>query len=259
MNDFISKPFDPPALIRKVRRVVEAARGEPIPVVMLDAKCASLSRPGLLIPSIDAGFVKQMFGDDRALFNSLLARVLREFADLALPIFVTSGDAGVRSGLKARTHKLRGSAGVIGATRIMRLAGDVEVALEQNQAADVVEGFLRQLATALTSLREEADVMFQQAAQVAAGGDIRPAARPTVDAGDIDELCQLLERQNIAALDRFAVLSPVLSELVGAPRFERLRDAIDNLDFQLGAGLLRQARSEQAALASAILSPACAT
>jgi len=31
-----------------------------------------------------------------------------------------------------------------------------------------------------------------------------------------------------------------LSELVGAVRFERLRDAVDNLDFQLGAELLRQ-------------------
>jgi CheY-like chemotaxis protein len=37
MNDFISKPFDPPALIRKLRRLVEEARGEPIPVVILDS------------------------------------------------------------------------------------------------------------------------------------------------------------------------------------------------------------------------------
>jgi hypothetical protein len=29
--------------------------------------------------------------------------------------------------------------------------------------------------------------------------------------------------------------------MVGAVRFDRLRDAIDNLDFQLGAELLRQA------------------
>jgi CheY-like chemotaxis protein len=36
MNDFTSKPFDPQAFIRKVRRVVEEARGEPIPMILLD-------------------------------------------------------------------------------------------------------------------------------------------------------------------------------------------------------------------------------
>jgi hypothetical protein len=34
-----------------------------------------------------------------------------------------------------------------------------------------------------------------------------------------------------------------LSELVGAVRFERLREAIDNLDFQLGGELLRETLS----------------
>ena len=58
---------------------------------------------------------------------------------------------------------------------------------------------------------------------------------------DIDELCALLESQNLAALDKFGLLSASLSGRVGTVRFERLRDAVDNLDFQLGADLLRQA------------------
>src|SRR6202030_4834059 len=37
MNDFISKPFDPQTLIRKVRRLVEQAPGEPIRMVILRA------------------------------------------------------------------------------------------------------------------------------------------------------------------------------------------------------------------------------
>ena len=59
---------------------------------------------------------------------------------------------------------------------------------------------------------------------------------------DIEELCVLLESQDIAALDRFEVLSSSLSTLLGAPRFDRLHEAIDNLDFQLGAQLLREPR-----------------
>jgi PAS domain S-box-containing protein len=247
MNDFISKPFDPPALIRKVRRVVEAARGEPIPVIILDAKCPSVASPGPLMPSLDAGIVKQMFGDDRALFKSLLARVLRDFADLALPIVVASGDPAARSHLKARAHKLRGSAGVIGATRIMRLAGEAEEALAQDRPGDIVEGILRQVATALTSLREEAELMSQRDAEVAAGTHHNPAAPPAVGAGDIDELRALLASQNIAALDRFELLSASLSALLGASRFAPLRDAIHELDFQVAAELLRQVGLEEEA------------
>jgi CheY-like chemotaxis protein len=240
MNDFISKPFDPPALIRKVRTLVEEARGEPVPMIILEAKSA---RPATdrLLPSIDAGVVHQMFGDDLALFKSLLARVLRDYADLALPISVSPEDSAGLSALKARTHKLKGSAGVIGATAIMRLAGEAEAAIAACRAADIVEGILRQLASALTTLHEEADLMLETQPEPEADISTKSVRSPNIAQGDIHELCELLESQNLAAIDRFSLLSSSLSDLVGTVRFDRLRDAVDNLDFQLGAELLHQA------------------
>ena len=242
MSDFITKPFDPPALIRKVRRRVEEARGGLIPMIILDGKSAGLVADGLLMSCIDSGVVRQMFGDDLALFKSLLARVLREFADLALPISVSPEDLSARSELKARTHKLKGSAGVIGATTIMRLAGEAEQAIDECRSVDIVEEILRQLALALTALREEADAMLKR--QPEPDADIGPevADRRNIGPGDIGELLALLESQNLAAIDRFGSLSSFLSNVMGAVRFERLRDAVDNLEFQLGAELLRQAQ-----------------
>jgi hypothetical protein len=70
---------------------------------------------------------------------------------------------------------------------------------------------------------------------------VQAIADNSIDAADAEELRALLESQNLAAIDKFGVLAPSLSEMVGAVRFDRLRDAIDNLDFQLGAELLRQA------------------
>jgi PAS domain S-box-containing protein len=241
MNDFITKPFDPPALIRKVRRIVEDARGEPIPMILLDSTPTRHATEGPLMSSIDSNVVQQMFGDDLPLFHSLLARILSEYADFALPIRVSSDDQDSRTQLKARAHKLKGSAGMIGATTIMRLAGATETAIQECRSVDIVEEVLRQLATALTTLREEAEVSLKRQPATAADTDAKVTHRAAIGAADIDELCALLESQNLAAIDKFSLFSPSLSELVGRVRFDRLRDAIDNLDFQLGAELLRQA------------------
>jgi PAS domain S-box-containing protein len=239
MNDFISKPFDPQALIRKVRRLVEGARGEPIPMVFLDTKPTrhTVDRP--LIPSIDAGVVQQMFGDDLALFESLLVRILRDFGDLALPIVVSCDDQAGRGLIQARAHKLKGSAGMIGATKVMRLAGAAETALREGRPADIVEGILGQLAQALTALREESDVMFEKHPKRDEDIAAKTSNR-SIDNAEIDALYALLDSHNLAAIEKFDLLAPSLSALVGTVRFKRLREAIENLDFQLGGELLRE-------------------
>jgi len=63
---------------------------------------------------------------------------------------------------------------------------------------------------------------------------------PTI--GSQQRMCALFESQDLAALDKFEILSPSLSEVLGALRFDRLRDAVEDLDFQQGARLLREAR-----------------
>jgi len=240
MNDFVSKPFDPQVLIRKVRRLVEGARGAPVPMVILDSKPAGPAAATRLMASIDAGTVQQMFGDDLSLFKSLLARMLVEFADFALPIAVSPSDQTNLSRIQARAHKLKGSAGMIGATRVMRLAGAVEAALQDGRMMVVVERILGQLAAALTTLREETELLSEKQLERDTDAVAPPSNRPKIGNPDIEALCALLECQNLAAMDKFALLSAPLSELVGTVRFERLREAIDNLDFQLGAELLRE-------------------
>src|ERR1700730_15227047 len=249
MNDFISKPFDPQALIRKVRRLVEQARGEPIAMVILDTEPTRHAADGLIMSSIDAGVVQQMFGDDLPMFKSLLARMLRDYADLALPISVSLDDQTMRRQLQGRTHKLKGSSGMIGATRVMLFAGAAEEALQECRPVDIVEGILRQLSSALTTLREEAELLLARQPEPDADSGAGVANRPSIGTADIDELCALLESQNLAAVDKFGLLSLSLSETLSAARFDRLRDAIDDLDFQRGAELLREAATHQSSRA----------
>jgi PAS domain S-box-containing protein len=243
MNDFISKPFDPQALIRKVRRLVEEARGEPIPMVILDVQPVLVARTTSLLSSVDAVVVQQMFGDDLTLFKSVLGRMLRDFADLALPMCVPFDDEAARSQLTARTHKLKGSAGMVGATRIMRLAGAAESALLQDRPVEAIEKLLQQLASALITLREEAQPYLESQLMSAVKPEDSLASPPSIGALAIDELCTLLETQNLAAVDKFSELSRSLSEILQPMRFDRLREAIDCLDFTCAAELLREMRS----------------
>ena len=52
----------------------------------------------------------------------------------------------------------------------------------------------------------------------------------------------LLENQDLAALNKFKLISSSLGEMLGGLRFNRLCDAIDSLDFRQGAQLLQEAQ-----------------
>jgi HPt (histidine-containing phosphotransfer) domain-containing protein len=163
-------------------------------------------------------------------------RLLKDYADLALPIFVLPDDDTARNQLRLRTHKLKGSAGMIGATNVARFAGAAETALQHARPAD---GILSKLAAALITLREEAQSLSERPAQRTVKTSATRNDCPNLDNADLEELYTLVESQNLAALDKFTALSPLLIEVLDAARYDRLSDALANLDFRVGAELLR--------------------
>ena len=91
----------------------------------------------------------------------------------------------------------------------------------------------------LTTLKEEAKVMLEELPLRTASACGDSSNDPCIGSADLEELNSLLECQNLAAVDKFALMSPRLAESLDAARFERLRDAVENLDFQIAAELLR--------------------
>ena len=251
MNEFISKPFDPQVLIRKVRHVVERARGAPIALVtravVPDAGGVDITR----MSCIDAGMVQRTFGEDLSLFQSLLPRILSDFAELALPVKAPA-DESVRRHLRERTHKLKGSAGMIGAAHVMGFAGAAEKALLEGRSVETIEAIFRQLAVALTTLGEEVKVLLAKSPNRASRVVPPPPGRPRLMRQDFDELFRLLDAQNMAAVDSFDALSHALQESLRAERFVAIKHAIDTLEFQSGAKLLRSALRDGGFRAAAI-------
>jgi Hpt domain len=67
--------------------------------------------------------------------------MLRDYSDFALPIDVALDDELACRQLKARSHKLKGIAGMIGSTHVMRFAGAAERALQDSRPAAAAVGF----------------------------------------------------------------------------------------------------------------------
>jgi PAS domain S-box-containing protein len=143
MNDFITKPFEPEALIQAVlRHARRPDRPELKPQPAAAAIAADAATLWPQIEGIDSALVRGLMGNDVVLFRSLLSRLFNEFADVTVPSI--GRDLAELAVHGERMHKLKGCAGMLGATSIHQLAGVIVDAC----AAGEVQG-VRHLTTQL--------------------------------------------------------------------------------------------------------------
>jgi len=231
MNEFLTKPLDPVQLVRTLRRVVEARRGAVLPVG------SPLPAPGPRadwphIAGIDSVDVAARLGHDVALFRVMLARLLREFGDLSESLRAADDDAAAHRALLARMHKLRGSAGMLGAREVQRLAGDAEAALSVSPAAG--RAVLPALVQALAQLAQASESALQ--ARPAAAEE--PSAAAPAGHEELAALVDLLRRRDLAARDVLHALAPGLRGRLGAGSTEQLLRSVDELDYERALVLL---------------------
>jgi len=224
MDDYIIKPFDAQSLVRSILRHVKPASA---PLMRrIDAAPELRDQAAVHWPAIDgidSVDARERLGDDLVLFRSILRRLLDEFADLPIP--QASDDAAALAVHAGRMHKLRGSAGILGAKAIQQLAGDTEAAC----AAGEVEHAARlasNLAAQLRRLRQSAApafiVPFEEEA-LPRGVELKPQ--------DLADFVDLLRQQSLSAIDRFGSISPQLRRLMSKESYELVRDHIDKLQF----------------------------
>ena len=223
MSAFVSKPVDPAVLARTIRSLVRRPPDLGAPV----SDIASETEAGFPeISGIDGSRVTRTLRRSVALFENLVSRMLAEFRDLergdSLPSMDTLHE------FERRMHKLRGSAGALGAMPVYEAAGAAEEACRTGDMTVAATSIAR-AGNALADLRRA----FGEAQRVPAmDGATRGDPEPNV-ALDVIALTRELDEQNVAALDRFAAMSPALRVLMGETEFSRLRDAVNSLEFQV--------------------------
>jgi PAS domain S-box-containing protein len=241
MNDVVAKPFDPPALVRCIRRhvQVDARLSEPAGDCVMPALApapgqatgpATLADDALAWPyieGIEAADARRRLGGDVALFGALLERLLDDFTDLSDGVPATPADR-----LAARLHNLKGSAGTLGAQALQRLAAQAEAACRAPQDGQPSTS-VRRVAQALRALRHAAGPVLQALraeAAAAAAAEAAPSAAP-LDPQALDALRLQLRQFDLGAVAHFKALAPQLRGRLDGDTFASLRTQIDNLQF----------------------------
>ena len=247
-TNFLAKPIDPEEMIDAVRRAASAraATTAPAPLTVLAAPPtpppAALPAGWATIDGIDTKAARRQLGGDHVLFQRLLTRLLAEHGDwAALSADAATGwDGTARAAWRARAHRLRGSAGVLGAQALARAATALETALEPDAEPAPAGPALAAVRTAFDALRAAAPAdggARRSPVEAAPANDADAAA----SAARIERLAEQLQAQDLDGVETFEACRAALERRLGAERVADLAVAIDNLDFTTARRLLDDA------------------
>jgi len=236
MDGYITKPYDAKSLVSSIlRHVTPAVPSSPKPEVASESP-VQVGGAWLEIEGIDSSDARGRLGGDFDLFRSMLKHLFAEFSDIAIP--AVAMEPAVLATHGGRMHKLRGSAGMLGAKAIHQLAGEAEAACVAGEV-DLASDLAASLAALLQRLKESAAPALNASygnteEEVASEEELEPRA--------LADLVDLLRQQSLSAMDRFRTISPQLRRHLSASSYELVRDHIDNLQFSDAATALEESQ-----------------
>jgi PAS domain S-box-containing protein len=243
MNDFLTKPIEPGALIRCIRKHVQARpTAVPLTTSKTDNQAAQIAlRAWPSVPGLDVREIARDLDYDAVEYALMMQRLLRDAAEIVDTDNAALDDAAARKELAASVHKLRGSAGVLGAKALFGHASELDNSLKRNDAAALALPLLEALRACYKELSAALAPWLERVQTTAAPQDAAPAAAP----GDsqLAQLLELLQANDLAALRVVSQLSPGLRVALGAQRFQTFERAVSALNFAQAAELVAQLRA----------------
>ncbi len=228
MDEFLTKPVQPEklqeALSRHLRQQVTINEGpaEPASVSHDLASCP-------IIDGVNTAEALSRLGGDLALFQRLTERLLNTFDSQWVAGLLTL-DARE---LQAALHKLRGSAALLGVTRVDQLATQAEEQLRQGGLPAEVRPQLDALADALLTLRQSAAEMPMRTPAPVRSPLSANRISPEDAIQSLARLLTLLSQQDLGAADELEALRPwLLAKGLSDVVLERLSNSLDRLDFE---------------------------
>lgn len=253
-DDFVAKPIDPPELNRALYR---ARRGrqpqalpEAAPIPRVPASNSDLPADWPRVPGVDPASAHRQLGGDAALFRRVLTRLLAERNDWTVlaPDAPRQwcADAAQADAWRARAHRLRGSAAMVGAMALSQAATALEAVLGAASSGQPDEPAAAQALR--TVQRHFAELHAAPGPDPVDGPP--PSQAPALDASAVRaalrRLAEQLDDNNLAAGDHFDRLRPVLARRLDSNALQAMATAIAELDFALARRWLDSALDETA-------------
>ncbi len=234
MNEFVSKPLDAEHLVRTVRSAIERASGRLLSIDSQEVPVKGDAWPA--IRGIDVHAAAHRLSHDFELFSKILRRLVKEFAAIVnqdLPHAMSEDD---RKLYCERMHKLKGSSGMLDATEIHRLAGELELGFSSGwdgQRLGARWADLRQaIATVGIDQLDDNQAMPDSTENV-------PSPFTEEDAHRVrSELFSLLEIQDLEALRYFKQHAHVIRDQMGFDAMKQIDGFLQELDFTSALKLL---------------------
>lgn len=231
MDEYQTKPYDIEMMVRLIRRFVGMKRGIPVPV---REKTGGLQDFSLWpdIEGIETDAVYERTNGDFDLFLDLLRRFTSEYGDMLLGVD-TSAIRGEGDQFLPRMHKLAGSAGLIGALSLSRLARRVEGLLRDGGPEDEIRALLQQLTEEYRGLERALHPVMESRED----GQIHDTST-SLSPVDLKELQEALQQKKILAAKIYRNIRSDLAPNIERETLQMLDQAMNSLDFTSALELL---------------------
>jgi CheY-like chemotaxis protein len=243
MNDFLTKPIEPAALIRCIRKHVPETRLPAAPRLpsKVDSQAAQLAlRSWPSVSGLDVREIARDLNYDAAEYALMLSRLVRDGAEVASTDNTALERPDERTQLASRVHKLRGSAGVLGAKALFNHASQLDDALRRDSTAPDTLPLLQALRICYSELSAAVAPWIQR---VQAKVSAPPVGAVAPVESELVKLLELLQANDLAALRLVNELAPGLRVALGEQRFQTFQSAVSGLNFTQAAELVEQLRA----------------
>ena len=243
MDDFLTKPLEPLDVVKLLRSRIGLYRGKAPQVVLSHSdegavsSDPSASQPWPEIPGIDTTLAMAYSSNSLGFFNKLLSLVQKNYSTWGVTWLEQAQQKGpeFNADLCASLHKLRGSAGMLGAVKLAAVAKQAEsgvlggslLPLEAVQrVAKVLDALLSPVNAHVSRMMSNETVLLDAVPLTQAGRD------------KLKTLAELLSKSDLDAIDLGLTLRPELVSLLGRDDAEGLLQRIDDLNFSAAYALL---------------------
>ncbi len=232
MNDFLTKPISPAQLISVLRSHISKPLGTSIEADFIDMP----SQPEDGWPSIkglNLTEAKELLMNNKELFFNTLQHLLEDNENLLSEKAIGADSLDnpeIRESLAAQAHKLRSSAGMVGAQRLHELASSAENILREPETN--AENIMQELASELSDLNtaSEAAIMQWKQSQEISTVPTTIDSEASLDAAI--ELLKMFNQQDLNALTWVEQEKEHLFNLLGRDKFNSLLDSTKRLNFK---------------------------